>query len=246
MPVQYAQTPAEQFRDLIPTFRNSHIIAVLQPLVLLHQQVHSNGGLADRSGATTQFRNLVLKHADKCDRVRSRVTYNPSNSGLEAVTIPAVDAALTVELQKARELDVLSEGDNPMAGDTNVTTTTQLIDVPWKFSGNDESGMIRLNSELEDRFKSGPGYLLFGAVNETIVSCTTLESRFAAKFLSLHDSTRILSNLQQIVTMAIQFMGEGNRIDVPESVLSNERPSGPDTAPNVRGEASGNPRSGGA
>jgi len=130
---------------------------------------------------------------------------------------------------------------NPLAGDMNVTTTTQLIDVPWKFDGGDSSGTIRLMSELETRFHSGPGYLLFSAVNEAIVACTTMESRFDPKFLPLHDSLRILSQLQQIVTMAFQFMGEGNRLDIPEAVLANERPNGPQTAPNIAGEQSGNP-----
>ncbi|MFT4558608.1 MAG: hypothetical protein ACI92S_003989, partial [Planctomycetaceae bacterium] len=34
MAIKYSQTPKDQFRDLIPTFRNAHIIAILQPLVL--------------------------------------------------------------------------------------------------------------------------------------------------------------------------------------------------------------------
>jgi hypothetical protein len=239
MAIKYSQTPKDQFRDLIPTFRNAHIIAILQPLVLLHQQIHSHGGLANRSGSSTQFRNLILKHIDKADRTRSRVTYNPANDQLESLNIPAVDAALKAELEKARELDTLSEGLRPVGGDTNVNTTTQLTDLPWKFDGTDQSGTIRLNSELEPRFISGPGYLVFGAVNEAIVACTTLESRFDSKFLSLNDSTRILGQFQQIVTMAMQFMGESNRLDVPESVLSSERPSGAESAPNILGEASG-------
>ncbi len=240
MAVQYAQTPKQQFRDLIPTFRNSHIIAILQPLVLLHQQIHSHGGLANRSGSSTQFRNLILKHIDHADRIRARVTYNPSNDQLEALTIPEVDAALTAELRKSRELDNLSEGLRPVGGDTNVNTTTQLIDVPWRFDGGDPSGTIRLNDELEPRFKSGPGYLVFNSVNEAIVACTTLESRFDPKFLTLHDSTRVLGQFQQIVTLALQFMGETNRLDVPEAVLASERPSGPESAPNTIGETSGN------
>ena len=240
MPITYAQTPKDQFRDLIPTFRNAHLIAILQPLVLLHQQIHSNGGLADRSGSDTAFRNLILKHIFRADQVRARVTYNPGNDALGSLTIPAVDAALRVELEKSKTLDSLGEGDNPVGGDTVVATTTQLIDVPWKFDGTDESGTIRLNSQLESRFKSGPGYIIFGAVNEAIVACTTLESRFNPRFLSAYDSTRILGQFEQIVTMAMQFMGEASRLDVPEAVLANERTSGPQTAPNVTGEASGN------
>ena len=240
MAITYAQTPKEQFRDLIPTFRNAHIVAVMQPLILLHQQIHSHGGLANRSGTSTQFRNLILKHVNAADRTRSRVTYNPDNAQLEALNIPEVDKALTEELKKARENDVLGEGMRPVGGDTNVTTTTQLIDVPWKFDGTDKSGIIRLNSELEPRFISGPGYLVFSSVNEAIVACTTLESRFDSKFLTLNDSTRILGQFQQIVTLAMQFMGEVNRLDVPEAVLSSERPSGPQSSPNLAGESSGN------
>jgi hypothetical protein len=241
MAIVYQQIPKEQFRDLIPTFRNSHLIAILQPLVLLHQQIHSHGGLSDRSGSSTQFRNLILAHIARADKVRSRVTYNPTNAALEGLSIPDVSAALTAELQRARELDVLSEGVNPVGGDTNVITTTQLIDVPWKFDGTDQSGIIRLNSELEARFISGPGYLVFGAVNDAIVATTTLESRFNSKFISLHDSTRILGHFQQLVTLAMQFMGEANRVDVPEAVLASERPSGPQSAANIVGETSGNP-----
>lgn len=240
MAVTYSQTPKEQFRDLIPTFRNSHIVAVMQPLILLHQQIHSHGGLANRSGTSTQFRNLILKHVDAADRTRSRVTYNPENLDLESLNIPDVDAALKSELEKARANDVLGEGMRPVGGDTNVTTTTQLIDVPWKFDGTDQSGIVRLNSELEPRFISGPGFLVFGAVNEAIVACTTLESRFDSKFLTLNDSTRILGQFQQIVTLALQFMGESNRLDVPEAVLASERPSGANSAPNILGETSGN------
>lgn len=240
MAIQYAQTPKEQFRDLIPTFRNRHLLAILQPLVLLHQQIHSNGGLADRSGSDTAFRNLVLKHIWNVDKIRARVTFNPENAALGALTIPEVDAALKVELEKSRTLDNLTEGGAPLGGDTIVASTQQLIDVPWKFDGTDVSGTVRLDSELEDRFKSGPGFLLFGMINETIVAVTNLESRFRVQFLSLYDSTRILGHLQQIVSLALSFMGEPNRLDVPESVLANERPSGPQSAPNVRGEASGN------
>lgn len=238
--IQYAQTPKEQFRDLIPTFRNAHIVALLQPLVLLHQQVHSNGGLADRSGSNTAFRNLILKHIYRADQVRGRITWNPPNSELAAMTIPEVDEALKKELEKTRNLDSLNSGSNPLAGDTVVTSTTQLIDVPWMFDGTDESGTIRLNSELEDRFKSGPGFIVFSAVNEAIVACTTNESRHNSKFLSAYDSQRIMSQFQQIVEMAMAFMGENMRLDVPEAVLSNERPNGPNTSPNIKGEASGN------
>lgn len=240
MAIVYAQKPAEQFRDMIPTFRNPHIIALLSPLVLLHQQIHSHGGLADRSGSNTAFRNLILKHTFRADQVRARITYNPANAQLAALTIPEVDAALKEELEKSKALDNLSEGINPVGGDTVVATTTQLIDVPWKFDGTDKSGTIRLNSELEDRFLSGPGYIIFSAVNETIVACTTLESRFNSAFLSAYDSTRVLGKFQQIVTMAMQFMGEGARLDVPEAVLASERPGGPTTAPNIIGESSGN------
>lgn len=239
--IQYSQTPAEQFRDLIPTFRNAHIVALLQPLVLLHQQIHSNGGLADRSGSNTAFRNLILKHVYRADQVRARVTWNPANSQLSALTIPEVEAALKAELARTQTLDNLTQGVNPVTGDTVVSTTTQLIDVPWKFDGSDDSGTIRLNSQLEERFKSGPGYIVFGAVNEAIVACTTNESRHNAKFLSTWDSERIMSQFEQIVTLAMTFMGEEMRLDVPEAVLANERPGGPNTSPNVKGEASGNP-----
>lgn len=240
MAISYAQTPKEQFRDMIPTFRNSHIIVLLQPLVLLHQQIHSNGGLADRSGSNTAFRNLVLKHIFRADQIRARVTFLQENEKLGALTIPEVDEALKEELAKATAKDNLNEGDAPVGGDTVVGSTTQLIDVPWKFDGTDASGIIRLNGQLEPRFISGPGYILFNAVNEAIVACTTLESRFNSRFLSLFDSTRVLGHFQQIVTLAMQFMGEDMRLDVPEAVLASERPSGPDTAPNIIGESSGN------
>ena len=182
---------------------------------------------------------MVLKHIFRADQIRSRVTWNPSNEALEALTIPEVQAALKAELEKTKTHDSLEEGVNPVAGDTVVTTTTQLIDVPWQFDGTDKSGTIRLTSELETRFVSGPGYLLFGAVNEAIVAVTTMESRFNSKFLSLADSQRVLSAFQQIVTMAMQFMGENMRLDVPEAVLAEERPGGPTTAPNIRAESSG-------
>lgn len=240
MAITYAQTPREQFRDLVPTFRNADIVALMQPLVLLHQQIHSNGSLADRSGSDTAFRNLILKHMFKADSIRGRVTYNLSNAKLAALTIPEVDAALKQELAKAQELDNLTEGASPAAGDTVVATTTQNIDVPWMFDGTDQSGIIRLNSELEPRFVSGPGYLAFGAINEAIVACTTCESRFNAQFLSLYDSTRIMGMFQRIVSLAMNFMGEDKRLDVPEAVLSSERPAGAASSPNLRGETNAN------
>ena len=244
MAIQYSQIPRDQFRDLIPTFRNRHLIALMQPLVLLHQQIHSAGGLADRSGTQTAFRNLVLKHVAHADRIRSRITWLEANEDLASLSIPDVDAALTAELKRATAHDKLGEGMNPLGGDTVAATTTQLIDVPWKFDGSDQSGTIRLVEELEERFKSGPGYLVFGVVNEAIVAITTTESRFNSQFLSRYDSLRILGLFEQIVTLALQFMGEINRLDVPEAVLGSERPSGPQTAPNVLGERAGT--SGGA
>ena len=240
MAIKYAQTPKDQFRDLIPTFRNRHLIALLQPLILLHQQIHSNGGLADRSGSDTAFRNLVLRHTYIADGIRARITFNPDNSALEALTIPEVNAALKVELAKSQQLDQLGEGPKPLGGDTVVAATQQLIDVPWAFDGSDQSGIIRLTSQLESRFKSGPGYLVFGAVNESIVAVTQIESRFRSQFLSMYDSTRILGHFQAICTMCMQFMGEDRRLDVPEAVLSSERPSGPGSQPNLIGETSGN------
>ena len=240
MAIKYAQTPKDQFRDLIPTFRNRHLVALMQPLVLLHQQIHSNGGLADRSGSDTSFRNLVLKHLFVADGIRARITFNQGNEALGALTIPEVAAALKIELQKSQKLDSLGEGNAPAGGDTIVATTQQLIDVPWLFDGTDQSGMIRLQSELEARFKSGPGYLLFGAINESIVAVTNLESRFRSQFISLYDSTRILGHFEQCVTFAMHFMGEDRRLDVPEAVLSSERPSGATSQPNLIGEASGN------
>jgi len=240
MAIKYAQTPKDQFRDLIPTFRNRHIVALMQPLVLLHQQIHSNGGLADRSGSDTSFRNLVLRHVFVADGIRARITFNQENDQLSALTIPQVSAALMTELQKSQKLDALDQGNAPFGGDTVVATTQQLIDVPWLFDGTDDSGMIRLQSELESRFKSGPGYLLFHAVNEAIVAVTQTESRFRSQFISMFDSTRILGHFQQIVTFAMVFMGEDRRLDVPESVLSSERPSGAGSQPNLIGEVSGN------
>jgi len=243
MAIVYAQTPADQFRDLIPTFRNAHIVAAMQPLILLHQQIHSNGGLADRSGTDDAFRNMILLHVDQADRIRRRVTYNPNNKALQALTIPEIKSALREELDSSK--DTASTVDeshalSPFGGDAVGITTTQLIDVPWKFAGDDQSGVIRLNRELEDRFKSGPGYLLFGAVNESLVAWTTLESRFRPKFITEIDSLRMLGAYEQIVNYAMSFMGEYNRMDVPEAVLASERPSGPQTAPNVIGEQSGN------
>jgi hypothetical protein len=242
MAIQYAQQPADQFRDLIPTFRNAHIVAAMQPLILLHQQIHSNGGLSDRSGSDDTFRNMVLLHVDQADKIRRRVTFNPHNKKLQALSIPIVKGALRDELDRSKdtggEIDE-SHGDSPFGGDVVGTTTTQLIDLPWVFSGTDPSGTIALNRELEARFKSGPGYLVFGAVNEAIVAWTTIESRFRSKFITELDSVRMLGQYQQIVNYAMVFMGELNRVDVPEAVLASERPSGPTSAPNIVGEQSG-------
>lgn len=240
MSIQYSQTPKEQFRDLIPTFRNKALVALMQPLCLLHQQLHSNGSLANRSGSDTSVRNMVLIHMARADRIRQRMTFKQANENLSALTLPEVEGALKAELEKITLELPLSEGPNPSGGDTVPPSTQQLVDVPWKFDGTDSSGFIRLISQLEPRFMGGPGYLVFQAVNEAIVGCTIIESRFEANFLSRFDSLRILGLFQQVVTVALQFMGEGNRLDVPEAVLANERPSGPASAPNVLNEVSGN------
>lgn len=241
MAIQYSQIPKEQFRDLIPTFRNNHIIACMQPLILLHQQIHSNGGLEDRSGTDTAFRNLILMHLWKADRIRRNCTFNQTDPILAGKDLDAIKKAIGLQTADASDVQkILDESTKPVGGDTLVTTTTQLIDVPWQFDGNDTSGTIRLISQLEPRFKAGPGYLLFQSVNEAIVGWTNLESRFRPEFITTYDSLRMYGKYQQILTLCVQFLGEDQRVDVPEAVLGSERPAGPQSAPNILNETSGN------
>jgi len=239
MPVVYSQIPKEQFRDLIPTFRNPHLVPLITKLTLLHQQIHGHGGTADRSGIGTPFRNLVLKHVAQADRVRARLTYNPDALELEALKIPDVDAALTAELAAVRDQDTLGVGDYKASPSASVVVpTSNFVDLPFKYDGSDDSGTVKLVSQLEHRFRTGPGYLIFQAVNEAIVQVSRVESRFSPAYISLYDSARILYSFQSIVGLALNFMGEANRVDVPESVLQSEQPSG-GVSPNSIGESSG-------
>jgi len=212
----------EQFRNLEPTVRNHHIAAGLQPLMLLRSEFVHSEDLGDRGGLDTPSRDHFLQLLENADRWRRRLTHNPDSVDLGAKLAAAKDTTKPI-----------TEAENPFAGDDIQQGATGLYQLPWDFSGGDPN--IPLNSSLT---LSGNGRILLGAIDQTIVAWTRLNSRDRSRFITAADSLRIYQLYQQIYAYLLTFAGDENRVDVAQIEASKE-PRGPENAPNRKTETPG-------
>lgn len=206
----------EEFRDAIMEMRNLHIPAGLAPLMLLREELITNEDLMDRGGMDTPTQTHFLQLLANADRWRRRVTHNPDSLPLGDKIQEAVNP--TGEIKDA---------ENPFGGDDIQMQSGGLFQLPWDLSGGDEN--IPLRSKLAMRASNA--LILLGAVDQTVVLWTRLESRFRRLFITRTDSMRIYGMYQQIYAYLVTFGGDENRVDVAQ-VRATEEPRGPANSPN--------------
>ncbi|MCA8992841.1 MAG: hypothetical protein KDA88_12710 [Planctomycetaceae bacterium] len=206
----------EQFRRAITTLRNLHIAAALSPVFTMRSELLANDELSDRGGFDNPTRDHLLQHLVHCDRWRRRVTHNPDQADLGDKIEKAIDPGAT-----------LSIGQHPFGGDDIQNQSGGLIDLPYALDGSDPD--IPLQSQL--RLKSTHAIVLLGAIDKTIVAWTRLNSRDRTRFITRYDSMRVYGHYQEIMGYLIAFGGDENRVDVAQTLPSDE-PLGADDSPN--------------
>lgn len=216
---------AEQFRRAIVTLRNLHVVAGIQPLIRMRQELLGNDELEDRGGMDDPTRDHQIALLIDADRWRRRLTHNPDKQDLGDKIAKAIDAGASIE-----------DAENPFGGDDVQNASGGLIDLPFALDGSDAD--IPVLSQL--RIKSGNALILLGAIDKAIVGWTRLNSAKRTRFITRFDSMRVYGDYQQVLAFLQSFGGDDNRVDVAQ-VLASEEPLGPDDSPNRKAESS-NPR----
>lgn len=206
----------ESFRRAIITVRNHHLVALVAPMIIFRQEVVSNDDLRDRGGIDTTTRNHFLKHLVNCDRVRRRLTYNPSGIDLKAIVAEGIDVGKEI-----------STPANPLGGDEVQGQSGADFDLPWHFDGSDPN--FPPQSKIQLVGSVGP--LILSALDQTIVVATRLESRHRTRFITQMDSMRVYQGFQLIHESLVALGGDENRVDVTNPLPTDE-PLGPDSSPN--------------
>jgi hypothetical protein len=215
----------EQFRRAIVTLRNLHVVAGIQPLMRMRQELLGNDELEDRGGMDDPTRDHQIALLIDADRWRRRLTHNPDKQDLGDKIAKAIDSKATI-----------TDAENPFGGDDVQNASGGLIDLPFALDGSDSD--IPVMSQL--RIKSGNAMILLGAIDKAIVGWTRLNSATRTRFITRFDSMRVYGDYQQILAYLQSFGGDINRVDVAQR-LPSEEPLGPDDSPNRKAESS-NPR----
>lgn len=216
----------EQFSRAIVRLRNLHIVAGLQSLILMRQELLGNDELENRGGMDDPTRNHMKSLLVFADRWRRRITHNPEDEDLGKMIEEAIDVA-----------GALVGGGKPFGGDDIQNASGGIINLPFALDGTDSD--IPIQSQL--KIKSGNALILVGAIDRAIVAWTRLNSRSNSRFITRHDSMRMYGQYQQILAYLDAFGGDENRVDVAQ-VLPSDEPLGPTDSPNRKGETS-NPSS---
>src|SRR5262245_17429545 len=116
----------EQFRRAIVELRNRHIVAGIQPLMLLRTELIANDDLSDRGGTDDTTRDHFIGLLQNADRWRRRLTHNPDNLPLGDKIAKAIDAKQEIK-----------DAGNPFGGDDIQGASQGLIDLPWALDGSD-------------------------------------------------------------------------------------------------------------
>jgi hypothetical protein len=206
----------ESFRNAVIEFRNQFIIAGMAPLMLMREELTGNDDFQDRSGMDDSTKHHFLQHLVNCDRIRRRITYNPSGIDLGDAIAKAIDPNAVIEGTEV-----------PVGGDEIQGQSGSLLILPWDLSGANPN--IPLPNTLD--MSSNNGILLLGAIDSSIVAWTRLESRHRTRFVTATDSMRIYGLYQQIFTFLTEFGGDANRVDVA-NMRAVDEPLGPENAPN--------------
>lgn len=218
------QNGKEQFRRAFTTFRNLHIVAAVEPLVLMRTELVSNDEFMNRGGTDTPTKDHMIELLVNADRVRRHVTHNPDGGDLGDKIAKAIDSKAKVEI-----------GENPFGGDDIQNFSGGLIDLPYALDGTDPD--IPLNSQLKPQFIKSKGMLLLGAIDRALSNWTRCNSRDRTRFITRYDSMRLYGAYQEILGYIKMYLGDENRVDVAQ-VLPSEEPLGPGDSPNIKGETS--------
>ncbi len=213
----------EQFRDAIVEFRNVHIIAGLAPLMTLRTELLGNDELGNRTGMDTVTKNHFVCLLVNCDKMRRRVTHNPSNLPL------GVQIAAGIDVNQAIDEDI-----KPFATDNVQAGSGGLRVLPWALDGSDPD--IPLRSKIKTN--SANALLLVGAIDDAIVAWTRLQSNGRSRMITHMDSMRIYQRYQEVLGYLNAFAGDENMVDVAQ-VLPSEEPRGPENSPNRIDETPG-------
>lgn len=206
----------ESFRTAIVTVRNHHLVAMIAPMIVFRQEVVSSDELRDRGGIDNTTRNHFLSHLVQCDRVRRRLTYNPSGLPLGQI----VAEGINVE-------EEIKTPENPLGADEVQGPSGADFPLPWHFDGSDPN--FPPQSKIQMVGTIGP--LVLSALDQTIVMATRLESRHRTRFVTQMDSMRVYQSLLQIHETLTALGGDENRVDVV-NVLPSAEPLGPDSSAN--------------
>lgn len=209
----------ESFERAIIACRNQHIAAGLAPLIVFRQELVSNDEFKDRGGMDNTTQRHFLAHLLNCDRIRRKVTYNPSGRDLKEIVARGVNPLGSIEADH--------EPGTAAAGDEVQAQAGREFPIPWALDGSDPN--LPLLSQLA--LVSPTGILLLNAVDIAIVQWTRLESRNQSRFITVMDSLRVYANYQQVWEFLMTFGGDANRVDI-SNVLPSEEPLGPGSAAN--------------
>ena len=206
----------ESFDRAFVRIQNSHIVAGLTPLFTLRQELVSSSGFRDRGGMDTSDRDHLVKHLVVADRMRRRITYNPTD-------IPIQD----LEEQITDTQQVIGSDPDTFVGEELPQMGGGEFMIPWELDGTNPN--IPRMSDFSH--VQGPGKLLLMAVDRTIEAYTRLESRNRTRFLYVKDSLRMFSLFEQVFQFLMAFGGDENRVDVVNPLPADE-PKGVDDSPN--------------
>lgn len=206
----------ESFERAIVTSRNHHMLAILTQMMVFRQEVVSNDDLKDRGGIDTTTQKHFLRHLINCDRIRRRLTYNPSSLPIGQIISEAIDVGKEI-----------ATPENPLGGDEIQGQSGSDFNLPFHFDGTDPNFPPRSKINL-----SAPvGNMLLSSLDNTIVQITRMESRFRTRFITAMDSMRIYQGYQQMHEALVALAGDENRVDIANPLPSDE-PLGPDSSPN--------------
>lgn len=206
----------ESFDRAFVRIQNSHIVAGLTPLFTLRQELISSAGFRDRGGMDTKDRDHLVKHLVVADRMRRRITYNPSKEPLHDL------------LNKIKDTkEVIQSGDETFVGEELPQMGGGEFMIPWELDGTNPN--IPRMSDFSH--VQGPGKLLLMMIDRTIEAYTRLESRNRTRFLTVSDSFRMYSMFEQILQYLMAFGGDENRVDIVNPLPADE-PKGVDDSPN--------------
>lgn len=206
----------ESFDRAFVRIQNSHIVAGLTPLFTLRQELVSSSGFRDRGGMDDADRDHLVKHLLVADRMRRRITYNPSKLSIQDLAAKITDTT-----------GVMSSDDETFVGEELPQLGGGEFMIPWELDGSNPN--IPKLSEFSH--VQGPGKLLLLAIDRTIEAYTRLESRNRTRFLTVTDSIRMFSLFEQIFQFLMAFGGDENRVDVVNPLPADE-PKGVQDSPN--------------